>query len=157
MINERLKAQVKAQNRAAERALRLYDELAAVFAPFVGKAVNKKSTGLLAKVEALLPKLENTPDLMIYKHYSTYSLVWVVKACENGSGSCRSCQQVACEYREVSVYVGELDGEVLRKLCNRPALRHDYTPEGVEAIREGVRKAQQALDEAKSKLYPFGE
>jgi hypothetical protein len=155
MIDEKLKAVVKAQNRAAERAVRLYDELAAVFAPFVGKQVCKKDGPLLAKVEALLPKLENTPALTVYKHYSNYSLVWVIKACETVF---KDGEQVACEYREVSVYVGELSNGILTSLCKRPeGLRHDYTPEEVELKREAVRKAKKDLDEATSKLHPFGE
>ena len=154
MIDERLKAIVKAQNRAAERAISLYDELAAVFAPFVGKQVCKKDGPLMAKVEALLPKLENAPGLQVYRHASNYSLVWVVKACEQVEG--KGC----CEYREVSVYVGELwypHNGVLKSLCKRPDLRHDHTPEEVEANREAVRKAKKALDAAQSMLYPFGE
>jgi len=149
--NERLKAIVKAQNKAAERALRLYDELAAIFAPFAGKQVCKKDGPLLAKVEALLPKLENTPGLMVYKHYSPYSLLWVVKACEQIDGGDFS------ECREVSVYIGELSDGVLRSICKRPDLRHDYTPEEVESNIKAVRTAKDALDAAKSRLHPFGE
>jgi hypothetical protein len=148
--DKRLEAQVKAQNRAAKRALELYDSLVAIFAPLVGKPVCK-ANGLLAKVEALLPKLENTPALMIYKYSSNYSLVWVVKACEQVEGA------ESCEYREVSVYVGELRGLVLEKICDRPNLRHDHDVSEVKAIREEVKAAQKVLDEAKSKLFPFGE
>lgn len=150
MREKRLEAQVKAQNRAALRALELYDSLAAIFAPLVGKQVCK-ANGLLAKVAALLPKLENTPALMIYQYSSDYSLVWIVKACEQVEGG------ESVEYREVSVYVGELRGLVLDKICNRPDLRHDHSLEEVKAIREEVKAAQKVLDEAKSKLFPFGE
>jgi hypothetical protein len=158
ILDKRLEAQVKAQNRAAKRALELYDSLAAIFAPLVGKPVCK-ANGLLAKVEALLPKLENTPALMIYRYSSTrsqgrycnYSLVWVVKACEQVEGA------ESCEYREVTVYVGELTGLVLEKICDRPNLRHDHSLAEVKAIREEVKAAQKVLDKAKSKLFPFGE
>jgi len=153
-MDKRLEAQVKAQNRAAARALELYDELAAIFRPLVGKQVCK-AHGLLAKVTALLPKLENTPALVIYQYSSTwplrnYSLVWVVKACEQAGDD-------VCEYREVSVYVGDLRGLVLEKICDRPNLRHDHSLAEVKAIREEVKAAQKTLDEAESKLFPFGE
>ena len=150
--DKRLEAQVKAQNRVAARALELYDELAAIFRPLVGKQVCKANDpwALLAKVKALLPKLENTPALMIYQYSSNYSLVWVVKACEQAGDD-------VCEYREVSVYVGELRGLVLEKICDRPNLRHDHSVAEVKAIREEVKAAQKTLDEVKSKLYPFGE
>ena len=149
---KRLEAQIKAQNRAATRALELYDELAAIFRPLVGKQVCKAADpwALLAKVKALLPKLENTPALMIYQHSSNYSLVWVVKACEQDG-------EDVCEYREVSVYIGELRGLVLEKIYDSPNLRHDYSVAEIKAAREEVKAAQKALDEAKSKLYPFGE
>jgi hypothetical protein len=146
---KRLEAQIKAQNRAATRALELYAELAAIFRPLVGKQVCK-ANGLLAKVAALLPKLENTPALSIYRYRSNYSLVWVVKACEQEG-------EDVCEYREVSVYIGELRGLVLEKICDCPNLRHDYSLAEVKAIREEVKAAQKTLDEAKAKLSPFGE
>jgi len=150
--DKRLEAQVKAQNRVAARALELYDELAAIFRPLVGKQVCKANDpwALLAKVKALLPKLENTPALMIYQYSSNYSLVWVVKACEQAGDD-------VCEYREVSVYIGELRGLVLEKIYDSPNLRHDYSVAEIKAAREEVKAAQKALDEAKSKLYPFGE
>ena len=73
----------------------------------------------------------------------------MVKACEVVDG--------LSEYREVSVYVGELSGDVLAKLCDRPNHRSDHSAAEVKAIREEVKLAQKALDAAKSKLYPFGE
>jgi len=154
--DKRLEAQVKAQNRAAARALELYAALTEIFRPMVGKKVCK-ANGLLEKVKALLPKLENTPALMIYQHSSNYSLVWVVKACEQAGDD-------VCEYREVSVYIGELRGlcsgscaGVLEKICDSPNLRHDYSVAEIKAAREEVKAAQKVLDEAKAKLNPFGE
>jgi hypothetical protein len=167
--DKKLEAQVKAQNRAAARALELYDELAAIFKPLVGKQVckaNGQHGQLLAKVAALLPKLENTPALMIYRYPSNYSLVWVVKACEQAASVVPPfVGSDVCEYREVSVRIGELrglvpyrlHGLVLEKICDRPNLRHDYSLAEVKAIREEVKAAQKTLDEAKAKLSPFGE
>jgi hypothetical protein len=129
--------------------LELYAALTAIFRPLVGKQVCK-ANGLLAKVNALLPKLENTPSLMIYRYSSPYSLVWVVKACEQEGDD-------VCEYREVSVYIGELNGLVLEKIFDCPDLRDDYSVAEIKAAREEVKAAQKVLDEAKAKLNPFGE
>jgi len=145
---KRLEAQIKAHNRAATRGLELYAALTAIFRPLVGKKVCK-ANGLLAKVKALLPKLENTPSLMIYQHSSNYSLVWAVKACEQVGD--------VCEYGEVSVRIGELNGLVLEKICDYPDLRDDYSVAEIKAAREEVKAAQKVLDEAKAKLNPFVE
>jgi hypothetical protein len=69
--DKRLEAKIKAHNRAATRGLELYAALTEIFRPLVGKQVCK-ANGLLAKVNALLPKLENTPSLMIYRYSSPY-------------------------------------------------------------------------------------
>lgn len=59
-------------------------------------------------------------------------------------------------YHEVTVYVGTLDGGVLKDIT--PAnFRTDYTPEEVEANRERYKAAKKAADEAQFYLYPFGE
>ena len=108
---------------------------------------------MLAKITALIPKFENTPALMIYKHTSplNYSLVWMVKTSEQVQG------QEFCVYQEVSVYIGELRDGVLTAVCPSPNLRHDYTVEEVEKKRKAVKAAQKTLDDARAKLYPFGD
>jgi hypothetical protein len=153
MRTEEFDATVKAYNRAALAGGKLYEMLSEIFKPFVGQQVCKKDGSLLAKISALIPKFGNTPALMIYKHTTplNYSLVWVAKTSEQVQG------KEFCVYQEVSVYIGELRDGVLTALCPPPNLRHDYTVEEVERNRQAVKEAQKTLDDARSKLHPFGD
>jgi len=151
MNKERVEAKIRAYNRAAKRALELHDSLSDVFKQFVGQKVLKGDGSFLAKVAGFIPFMEKTPELMIYRYQSNYSMCWVVKACEQVQGQC------GCEYMEVPVYVGEGEGNVLKSLIARPDLRHDYTFAEYEKKHEAFKAAQKKLDEAKSALHPFGE
>lgn len=151
MTRERTEAKVKAYNRAAKRALELYDSLSEVFKKFVGEKILKVDGSFLVKVSNFIPFMENKPEIQIYRHQSKYSLVWVVKASEQVQG------QSFVEYMEVSVYVGELDGDVLKSICAKPNLRHNFTIEEVIKKQEDVKAAQAKLDAARSAIHPFGE
>ena len=63
-------AKVKAVNRANKEAIKLYEQLAPIFAPLVGQQVMKGTGGLLAKFQKLLPELPNTSSLSIHRHLS---------------------------------------------------------------------------------------
>jgi hypothetical protein len=61
-------------------------------------------------------------------------------------------------YYEVTFYVGELTGDVLKNITtNETGFPTDYTVEQVEANRETFKVAQKAFESARSALYPFGE
>jgi hypothetical protein len=148
MNTNRLAARVKAVNTANAKAGEVYDQLAAIFAPYVGCKIEKADGGLLAKVAKALPEFVGN-GLHVYKYASNFSLVWMVKTCE-------VCDGTAC-YHEAGVYVGEMRDGVLLKLCNRPELRSDYTVEEVVANREAYEAAKKIADDVQGKLHPFGE
>ena len=148
-MNERLEAKVKATNNAHRYAMELYDKLAPLFADMVGHKVTKQDGSLMAKFAKLLPEFPCTPQLHVYKYGSDYSLMWMVKACEVVNGQ--------ATYYEIGCYVGELRDGVLTKICNRPELRTDYTVAEVLANRKAYEEAAKVAEEAKGKLYPFGE
>jgi hypothetical protein len=148
-MNERLAAKVKATNNAHRYAMELHNKLAPIFADLVGHKLTKQDGSLMAKFEKLLPEFPCTSALHVYRGRSDYSLYWMVKTCEVVNGT--------ATYYEIGCYVGELRDGVLTKICNRPELRTDYTVEEVEANRKAYEEAAKVADEAKGKLYPFGE
>jgi hypothetical protein len=147
----RLAARVRAINKANAYAIELYGQLAAVFAPLVGKEIQKNGGDLLAKVAKLMPVLPNRHDLMVYYHRSNFSLGWTVKTCEMIEGT------HTCTYHETTVYIGELDGHTLTKLCDPFTARTDYSEAEVRANRKAYEDAKKIADDLHSKLYPFGE
>jgi hypothetical protein len=149
MNTNRLAARVKAVNAANAKALEVYDTLAIRFAPYVGSKIEKADGGLVAKVVKGLPEFPYSNNLHVYKYASNYSLVWMVKVCEQCDGN--------AYYHEAGVYIGEMRDGVLLKLCNRPELRTDYTVSEIVANREAYEAAQKIADDAKGKLHPFGE
>ena len=147
----RTQAKVAAVNRANAYAVELYDTLAPVFLPYLGQQVTKKDGSLLAKVQKGLPELPSTPSLHVYRGSSDYSIYYVVKTCEHDSNT-------SCLYHETSVYVGNIRKGVLESIHKRPeGLRTDWTADEIRAGRERVKEARQALSDAESAIYPFGE
>ena len=142
-------AKVKAVNRANKEAIKLYEQLAPIFAPLVGQQVMMKG-GLLAKFQKLLPELPNTSSLSIHRHLSDYYLGWTVKTSE-------MVDDTSCLYHEVTVQIGTLNHGVLESITSPFTGRTDWTLEEIEKKRETFRAADKALSDARSALYPFGE
>lgn len=158
MTNERqarLEAKVKAVNRAHAHAVKLYDALVAVFTPLVGCKILKADNTLLQSVQKGMPDLGgDARSLRVYRNQSNYSLAWTVNASENFVGG------NGCLYYEISVYVGDLDGQVLTKImdpANQGFRRTDYTAAEVAGKRDVFEKAKKVMEDAKSDLWPFGE
>jgi len=156
-MNNKLKARVKARNKANEYSNKLYPILAAIFASLVGQKILTAPGDLTAKVKKLMPELPNTTGLSVfrdrssYRYGSWYSLSWTVKVCEMVEGGC------TCVYEEVTVYIGKLEGQVLSEIekpCNG---RTDYTVKEVEQWREEYKRAAREADKARCALFPFGE
>ena len=109
-----LAAQVAAINRANAVAAELFPVLTEIFRPLVGEAVVTKPGPLTARVTKLLPVFPNTTELSVYRHSSDYSLAWTVSARESyptGEGYSSSVRH------ECTFYIGDLDHQVLTKLC----------------------------------------
>jgi hypothetical protein len=120
------------------------------FAGWVGKKVLKADGSFLLCIEKLMPEFNNQPkNVQIFKYHSNYSLVWIVKVCEQIEGAC------GCIYQEIPVYVACLDDAVIKNLYNPIDLPDYYTVEQVEYLLAEREKAQRALDEANSALGPF--
>lgn len=105
-MNYRLAAKVEAVNKASKACMELYDLLSPFFAPLINSKILKADSSLLAKYAKILPPLPNPPGINIYRHMTTYSLVWGVSACANVMDS-------HSIYHEVMCYIGELKGDVL--------------------------------------------
>ena len=153
-LEAKLAAKVKAVNRAHAYVPELYGNLVEVFRPYVGQKIIKADGSLLAKINSQLPVLPLMGHaLSVYRHRSDYSLAWTIKTCE-------STGDYGCLYYEATVYVGDLIGGVLSQLADAPLpvnYRTDYTVEEIAANREAVKVAEQAYNDAKGKLYIFGE
>lgn len=155
-----LAARIAATNSANAEANRLKPLLLVALAPFVGQKVAINGGGLVAKakaaVEAVLPPYSHA--IHTYKLVSQYSVAYIVKSCANyDDGRGHFC----AVYHEAAVYVGELSGHTLEKLCHIteaiPPLKCDYTEAEIIARREAYKAAKKVADAAQSALGHFGE
>lgn len=150
----RLEARVKAINNANKYALEICPILQEFFRPYIGQKVEKADGSLLAKIADKMPSLANGNELRVYKHSSDYSLAWIIKTSENCefNGTFHSCI-----YHETVVYVGKLDGSILKSISNPFSAKCDYSVEEVLKLREINYKAKETARLTESALYPFGE
>lgn len=148
--NLRIEARVKARNRANEEANRLQALLIPFFAPYVGQKILKADGTLLQKIKDKMPALEDAqvPGRHIYRQTSDYTLGWTVKTNEMDS-------EHTCTYAETTAYIGDLRNGVLEAIAKGHTHRTDWTVAEVQAVREQIRAAENALSEARSKLGPF--
>lgn len=144
-----LEAKVEARNLVAVEHNRLLTVLAAAFAPLVGQKILKADGSLLAKFESLAPRAVGGPLFSIYKLSSAYSLAFVVRSRVN-------CGDHGCVYDEATVYVGDLDGAVLKGLIAPQPLPTGYTVAGVLEARKNLAAAKEAFSKAESAVWPFG-
>lgn len=152
MSEEKLKAKVRAVNRANREANRLYTALTEALTPFVGCKIIRADGELMKEVAKNFPDFgtKNDFDLMVYKNRSEYSLSFTVKAGESIDGTSK------CLYHETTVYIGSLSNGVLINLSSAEQYREDYNFEDVKAKRRVYDLAKKTLDAALSAIGPFG-
>lgn len=148
MMNNKLKAKIQARNLVNAEHNRLLPILAEAFEPYIGEKVIKTDGTLLEKFKRFTP-VPSSKLLSCYKMQSNYSLGFVIRACVS-NGECSI-------YDEVIVYVGELNGQVLKNLIFSKALPTDFTEQTVLQARETVKKLKEALSQADTQLCGFGE
>jgi hypothetical protein len=163
MTNDRLEARVRAVNLCNEVCGVVFARLKARLAPFVGKLVTKADGTLRENVKASLAGIwedyeKRTPDgcrITITTNFMRAGFAWAVYVSApvgdpNGDHTVQSAEQ--------SVYVGDLDGQTLRRLndCDH-ARRTDYSAAEIRAQREKVKQLEAVFSEEKAKLFPFGE
>lgn len=153
MVNN-LEAKVRATNLANLFANELYDVMAAVFGPFVGQKITKADGSLLAKVQACVPDIPHGADgeyniRYWFDHNSKYSLRYGVSADVYHAGG--------SEYsRDQSVYIGNMDCQVLVELSTPEHRRVDWTVEELRAMQEEYRKVKKQADNLCNTLMQFG-
>lgn len=147
---------VEAVNAANDYANKLRDQLIPQFEPLVGKKILKVGGMLLEKYADIGKGLPYTPSLHVYKNSNDYALSWNVKVCKTAPHENTHRSNYCC-YHETTVYIGELNGHILEKVCPQPNYRTDYTLEEVLANREAYKAAEKAMRDAQAKLHPFGE
>lgn len=148
-MKTQLQAKIEARNIVNAEHNRLLPLLRAAFAPLVGKKVLKADGTLLGALKGIVPPC-SPAILNSYKLNSNYSLAFVVRACVHDVGN-------VCAYEEATIYVGNLNGNILESLIDPQYLPYDYSEAQVLAVRERVRQAREALSKAESALSGFGE
>jgi hypothetical protein len=150
MSNRRLEAKVKAVNRANKLGLEVYQLLAPVFVDLVGTKILKADGSLLQKIENRLPTLTNDRRTRVSRSPSRYVLAWNVQTNEPES-------EFTVTYHEVTVYVGDVDGDALKAIRDYTPSRTDWTVAEVLEGRRKIKEAKEALSVAEASVYPFGE
>jgi len=151
-MRNRLEAKVKARNTAVEHGMALYKQLVEVFQPLVGQKILKVDDDLLAKVKQNMPSFKDLPEgISIFRHRAINALAWKVKVrvpVENAE---------IWVYQDVTVYIGDTDGQTLVNILPPFEGRTDWTADEVEEKRQAYKEAKKKADAAHSALYPFGE
>lgn len=141
-----LQAKVAARNEVNSQVRRFAPSFLLALAPFVGKKIVNADGSFSKAFKSAMP---NAGD---YYGSNTYSLSRVFKASANGERS-------GCYYQEASVYLGEISGGVLVKLCdfNPDNFRVNYDAATIAGARMDVNAKRRALQEAERELSYFGE
>lgn len=154
-----LTAEVHAVNLANGYANELYPILRDFFAPLVGQKIVKADGSLLEKLGRKLPKFpakngrpgqHEHASVMVYRHRSDYSLAWTVQVCW-------PIPPHTCTYYVITVYIGDMGGDVLKEVPDRyrPDRRTDYTVDEIVGKIEAYEAAKKAVDDAYSACHPF--
>ncbi len=149
-----LDAKIEAYNTAHLAALDLCPRMLEALKPFVGTQVLKADGTLRKAVRDALPEIPST--VLLFGWYTTragYTLSANLKTCT--SYKARTCE-IAC-YAEISVYLGDLDRGVLKKLYEPQSWRTDYKRAEIEHTRMMLKTARNTISALESKLFPFGE
>jgi hypothetical protein len=144
------RAMIKAVNRCHTEAMKLQEQLQAIFAPLVGTKILKVNGQLLAKVEALLPIFPHDRWIYIGHSSSAHTLSWSIKITE-----LLESRDSSVNYG-VSVYIGNLSGTSLKDVSfDIPTYRTDWTEQELLEKRAAYKVARNAKDEARSACHPF--
>ncbi len=155
-----LDGKVAAVNRANAEAKRLHPLFVEAFRPFLGKKIITQS-GLVAKAkgipDALVPfKPDGYRTPSVYRNSSNYSLSFTVKVCESAN-SWRGTGHQSAHYAEQTIYVGELQGDILSKLIEQPSQpRSDWTADEIRDLRQQADDAQTRFRDLGNRLSSFG-
>lgn len=150
-----LETRVKGVNRCHKYANELYPVLLEAFSEFVGNKVELAVGGLTQKVRNKIDQLNLpcTPGLHVSRYPSRYNICYRVTTSE--------CSDKGhAYYHEVSLYIGELDGNVLKKINDLKDFKPykiDYEAADIEIKRTQYKLAKSLADAAQAALYPFGE
>jgi len=148
---KKLEARIEARNTVNRLAMEVYDALLPVVAPYVGKKIKNADGSLVAKLKN---EVDNVwapfrAKNQVYQGSFGYSLSFVAKVCIQSDGR--------AYYDEMSVYLGELDGAILSKVCEPYQRKTDYKAEDIALAREEVSRARKVLQAAEIGLQGFGE
>lgn len=156
MIKTCLQAKVEARNLANAAALEYGPRIIAALAPFVGKPIQNRDGSKSAKLVKALAAL-NLPDSMLTPLQVVVRLESHWFRAEFRTRVSTGCSS---QYGSQTVTLGDLDGQVLKKLANPPTAsycRTDYTAEEILAARLAAEVAREALRDAERALCGFGE
>jgi hypothetical protein len=155
-----LEAKIEATNLAHAYGNKLRKLLVEFFTPYVGQKIIKADGSLLAKIAAKLPAFPDEKgnpgqhvhaSIMTYRHRSDYSLAWTVKTCQ-------PIPPHTCTYYESTVYIGDMDGDVLKSMTTHMEdWKADYTLADIVAKIEAYEAAQKVADDLKGAVYPFSD
>jgi hypothetical protein len=150
-INPVLACKVRATNRLARECNRLHPLFVAALRPFLGKKVQTQSGYSQRLRDAVAHLMPRPGEVQVYPFGHVNSIRWTVKVCElDGQGG--------CQYREMSLWVGECEGDILVSVReDYEPMRDDHTAEEVLANRERFKVAEAAYQAARSALGDFGE
>jgi hypothetical protein len=156
-----LAAKVAAVNQAHSLILQLAPLIQAAIAPFAGQQIENATGGWRKKLKEALPKLPGYPEQRnINCHLSTghgYTLTLRINVdtyWKEGNGN------DGTQRAEALAYIADMDNKLtLGKLhdLNPGNWRTDYTEAEIVALREELRKAEEAVSKINSKLYNFGK
>jgi hypothetical protein len=161
MFTTRLSARVAARNLANKTANEFAPQLVAFLKPYMGKKV-RKADGWTKAIEAAMKEVgisfPYTNEIRITREsYSNDSLRFTVSVSELYKPSWCDKTGPSSLREEASLYIGKTDSNgVLIELKEEQGLRRtDYTEEQILTAREAVKRAEEALSEAKQGLCGF--
>ncbi len=153
-MSNRLEARVTAKNRANSLAAQYSLALTASLTPLVGQKIVKKDKSLTKKVQTLIPTFPTEPGVTCYLYReSPYNVTYVIKVCEQVENS------YGCVYEEAWTTVAQLNPQTgeLVKVEEPETFRSDYSVTEILKLREDYEQKKKAMEEAKSRLNPFGD
>jgi len=156
----KLEMRIRGRNLANRIGNEIYPMLREVIEPLVGENIRKQTGGLFKKYETPIKEVEarfpSHPKLqMIHMNGLEYNISWHVKCCET---FCEDGKDYGVAiYSEATVYVANIRDGIVTELCPAPEFKDDYDVDTVIAARQAFKEAEEAYNEARSALHPFGE
>lgn len=153
-----LAAKVAAVNLANAEANRLSPILTEFFRPYLGAKILKTDNTLLESIKKNLPEFptwqKTERELESYltagAGYSLRLNIRATQAYTNYRGD------YAEQSAEASVYICEIQNQIMGKLYPAHERRDNYSAEEIAELREQLEKAERVVSSLKSKLVEFG-